>query len=61
MTGWLSTAERNIPVADAAYAVVALYLGMEMLSNLDGDRTAALSLFDQAGRFATLFAPQETR
>jgi AcrR family transcriptional regulator len=50
-----------IPVADAAYAVVALYLGMEMLSHLDGDRTAALSLFDQAGRFATLFAgsPQE--
>ena len=52
-----------IPVADAAYAVVALYLGMEMLSNLDGDRTAALSLFDQAGKFATLFAgtPQEAR
>ena len=52
-----------IPVADAAYAVVALYLGMEMLSNLDGDRTAALSLFDQAGRVATLFAgaTQEAR
>ncbi len=52
-----------IPVGDVAYAVVALYLGMEMLSNLDGDRTAALSLFDQAGKFATLFAgtPQEAR
>jgi AcrR family transcriptional regulator len=45
-----------IPVADAAYAVVALYLGMELLSNLDGERAAALSLFDQAGRFAALFA-----
>jgi AcrR family transcriptional regulator len=45
-----------IPVADAAYAVVALYLGMEMLSNLDGDRAPALSLFDQAGRFATLWS-----
>ena len=45
-----------IPVADAAYAVVALYLGMEMLSHLDGDRSPALSLFDQAARFATLFA-----
>jgi AcrR family transcriptional regulator len=45
-----------IPVDDAAYAVVALYLGMEMLSHLDGDRTPALSLFDQAGRFAALFA-----
>jgi AcrR family transcriptional regulator len=52
-----------IPVGDAAYAVVALYLGMEMLSHLDGDRTAALALFDQAGRFATLFTgtPQEAR
>jgi AcrR family transcriptional regulator len=52
-----------LPVGDAAYAVVALYLGMEMLSHLDGDRSPALSLFDQAGRFAALFAampkPQE--
>jgi AcrR family transcriptional regulator len=45
-----------LPVDDAAYAVVALYLGMEMLSHLDGDRSPALSLFAQAGRFATLFA-----
>ena len=44
-----------LPVDDAAYAVVALYLGMEMLSHLDGDRTHALSLFDQAARFAALF------
>jgi AcrR family transcriptional regulator len=44
-----------IPVADAAYAVVAMYLGMEMLSHLDGDRSAALSLFDQAGHFAAIF------
>jgi AcrR family transcriptional regulator len=50
-----------IPVADAAYAVVALYLGMEMLSHLDDDRSPALSLFEQAGRFAALFSgtPQE--
>ena len=45
-----------LPVGDAAYAVVALYLGMEMLSHLDGDRAPALSLFDQAGKFAALFA-----
>jgi AcrR family transcriptional regulator len=45
-----------VPVDDAAYAVVALYLGMEMLSHLDGDRAPALSLFDQAARFAALFA-----
>jgi hypothetical protein len=54
-----------LPVDDAAYAVVALYLGMEMLSHLDGDRAPALSLFDQAGRFAARFAttpdPQEAR
>ena len=44
-----------IPVADAAYAVVAMYLGMEMLSHLDGDRSGALSLFDRAGHFAAMF------
>jgi AcrR family transcriptional regulator len=49
-----------IPVDDAAYAVVALYLGMEMLSHLDDDRTPALSLFTQAGRFAALFAGKES-
>jgi AcrR family transcriptional regulator len=44
-----------VPVGDAAYAVVALYLGLEMLSHLDGDRAQALALFDQAGRLAALF------
>jgi len=45
-----------VPVDTAAYAVVALYLGMEMLSHLDGDRAPALELFDHAARFAALFA-----
>jgi AcrR family transcriptional regulator len=45
-----------VPVDDAAFAVVALYLGMEMLSHLDGDRSPALSLFDQAARLAAIFA-----
>src|SRR5439155_23792163 len=31
-----------VPVGDAAYAVVALYLGLEMLSHLDGERAPAL-------------------
>ena len=44
----------------AGVAVVALYLGMEMLSHLDGDRAPALSLFDQAARFATLFGKETT-
>jgi AcrR family transcriptional regulator len=44
-----------VPVSDAAYAVVAFYLGLEMLSHLNGDRAPALALFDQASRFAELF------
>jgi AcrR family transcriptional regulator len=43
------------PVGDAAHAVVALYLGLEMLSHLDGDRSAALRVFDQASRLVVLF------
>lgn len=38
----------------AAHAVVALYLGLEMLAHLDGDRTAALALFDRARQVALL-------
>ena len=44
-----------VPVGDAAHAVVALYLGLEMLSHLDGDREPALRLFEQAGRLLNLF------
>ena len=44
-----------VPVGDAAHAVVALYLGLEMLSHLDGDRATALRLFDQASRVVALF------
>ena len=44
-----------VPMGDAAHAVVALYLGLEMLSHLDGDRTAALRLFDQAAGLVALF------
>jgi AcrR family transcriptional regulator len=54
-----------VPAADAAHGVVALYLGLEMLSHLDGDRASALALFDQAGRLAglaqTLGLPQNLR
>ena len=45
-----------LPVGDAAHAVVALYLGLEMLSHLDGDRAAALRLFDQASRLVGVFS-----
>jgi AcrR family transcriptional regulator len=43
-----------MPVGDLAYAVVALYLGLEMLSHLDGDRSQALLLFRHAGQLAPL-------
>jgi AcrR family transcriptional regulator len=38
----------------AAHAVVALYLGLEMLAHLDGDRTGALALFARARQLAVL-------
>jgi AcrR family transcriptional regulator len=44
-----------LPSEDVAYAVVALYLGLEMLSHLDGDREPALALFARAKQLARLF------
>jgi AcrR family transcriptional regulator len=43
-----------VPSDEASHAVVALYLGLEMLSHLEGDRTTATSLFDQLARLAPL-------
>ncbi len=43
-----------VPSRDLAYGIVALYLGLEMLSHLEGDRTPALDLFAQAERLADL-------
>jgi AcrR family transcriptional regulator len=43
-----------LPTGDLAYAVVALYLGLEMLSHLDGDRTRAMALFSHARNMAGL-------
>lgn len=45
-----------IPADDAAHAIVALYLGLEMLAHLDGDRSRAIGLFDRARQMARLFA-----
>jgi AcrR family transcriptional regulator len=42
--------------ADAAYAVVALYLGVEMLSHIGDDHRRADSLLDTAGRAARLLS-----
>jgi len=44
-----------VPVEELAYGVVALYLGLEMLSHLDEDRANALALFQRVSRLVTLF------
>jgi AcrR family transcriptional regulator len=43
-----SPVARLVPAAEAAHAVVAGLLGLEMLATLDGDRAGALALFDRA-------------
>jgi AcrR family transcriptional regulator len=47
-----------LPSRDVAYGIVALYLGLEMLSHLDGDRAPAMALFAHATRLANLFSPR---
>lgn len=39
---------------DVAHAIVAVYLGLELLAQLDGDRKPAAALFEQASTFAPL-------
>jgi len=43
-----------LPAGDIAYAIVALYLGLEMLTHLDGDREPALRLFELVRQGAAL-------
>ena len=43
-----SPVARLLPAEEAAHAVVAGILGLEMLASLDGDRAGALALFDRA-------------
>ncbi|MGP0032344.1 MAG: TetR/AcrR family transcriptional regulator [Acidimicrobiales bacterium] len=43
-----------VPARDVAYGVVALYLGLEMLTHLDGDPSPALGLLAQARNLAGL-------
>jgi hypothetical protein len=49
-----SPLESMVPPRDAAFAIVALYLGVDMLSHLDGDQTRAESLLDLGMRSAPL-------
>lgn len=46
-----------VPASDLAFAVVALYLGLELLTHLDGDRSRAESLFRSAQRLSALVGP----
>jgi AcrR family transcriptional regulator len=43
-----------VPAAELAHGVVAGFLGLELLASLDGDRAAALTLFDRARLIAGL-------
>jgi AcrR family transcriptional regulator len=45
-----------VPADDAAYAIVAQFLGLEMLTHLDGSTEHADRLFQLAGSFAGILA-----
>ena len=47
-----SVSESMVPPRDLAFAIIALYLGIDMLSHLDGDRKRAESLLDLGVRSA---------
>lgn len=49
-----SPVELLLPAKELAHAVVAGFLGLELLASLDGDRAAALTLFDRARLIAGL-------
>lgn len=49
--------EAVVPQRPVALAVVALYLGLEMLTHLSGDRSEADKLFSAAGSAAHLVTP----
>ncbi|MBV8195491.1 MAG: TetR/AcrR family transcriptional regulator [Candidatus Dormibacteraeota bacterium] len=49
--------ERLVPARDAAAALVALYLGMELLEHLDPDAQLSIKLFRLAARVASVLEP----
>jgi AcrR family transcriptional regulator len=46
--------ESLVPPRDVAFAIIALYLGIDMLSHLEGDHARAESLLDLGVRYAPL-------
>ena len=68
MEPWIDLAERaieraiaetpfagSLPARDIAFAVVAFYIGVDLLTALDGDRSRAESLFNMAERVLPAF------
>jgi AcrR family transcriptional regulator len=51
-----SPLESIVPAGDVAFAVIALYLGVDLLSQLQGDHARAESLLDLGVRYAPLAA-----
>jgi AcrR family transcriptional regulator len=49
-----SPAARLLPAAEAGHALVAGFLGLELLASLDGDRAAAIAVFDRFRSLARL-------
>jgi len=49
--------ETLVDARAAAGAVLAMYVGIDLLNHLDGDRSRATDLFDSGERLATAFAP----
>ena len=49
--------EAIVDARAAAGAVLAMYVGIDLLNHLDGDRSRATDLFDSGERLATAFAP----
>jgi AcrR family transcriptional regulator len=48
--------EQLVPARDLAFALVALYLGLDLLTQLDGDRSRAEGLFDVGRRLAPMMS-----
>jgi AcrR family transcriptional regulator len=52
-----SPLESFVDARAAAGAVLAMYVGIDLLNHLDGDRSRATDLFDSGERLAGMFAP----
>ena len=49
--------EQFVPKRDLAFAIIAFYMGVNLLTHLDDDQERIVSLFDMARSMATLVSP----